>query len=464
MSYSRSRSARSACSGAVERTDAVSSYPPARRGDQVDDYHGEKVADPYRWLEAPDSVESKAWIAAQNRLTFAYLEKIPQRAAIKQRLTQLWDYERFGLPMKRGNRYFYTRNDGLQNQAVLYVADSLDAQPRVLLDPNTLRADGTAALVIWQPSEDGKLLAYSVAEAGSDWEQWRIRDVATGKDREDQLRWVKWGAAAWSKDGSGLYYARYDEPKSSEEHRGVNYFHKVYFHKLGDAQSKDRLIHRSGVKEWTFNPIVTRDGRYLILWTWRGSSGASQVSYLDLQQPNAPVVELIGGFDARYMFVGNEGGRFWFLTDADAPRGRLIEVDISAPGRANWKTVIPEAAETLQRVSLVGDRFIASYLKDAASRVTSFDLSGGSPRAIDAPALSTLGGFEGLRGDPETFYRARISRIRARSIATTCVPARARCSGSPRSDSIRTLSRRSRSSLRARTARACRCSSRIAVG
>jgi prolyl oligopeptidase len=388
----------------VERADAASTYPPARRGDQVDDFHGEKVADPYRWLEEPDSVEAREWIAAENRLTFGYLEKIPQRAAIKERLTQLWDYERFGLPVKRANRYFYTRNDGLQNQAVLYVADSPDAQPRVLLDPNTLRADGTAALVIWHPSEDGKLLAYSVAEAGSDWEQWRIRDVATGKDREDQLRWVKWGAAVWSKDGSGLYYGRYDEPKSNEQFRGVNYFHKIYFHKLGDAQSKDRLIHQAGVKEWTFNPIVTQDGRYLILWTWRGSDGTNQVSYRDLQKPDAPVVDLISGFDARYMFVGNEGGRFWFTTDAGAPRGRLIEIDIAAPERANWKTVIAEASDTLQRVSLVGDRFIASYLKDAASRVRSFDPGGGSPREVDAPALSTLSGFDGLRGDTETFY------------------------------------------------------------
>ncbi|HKS53904.1 MAG TPA: prolyl oligopeptidase family serine peptidase [Steroidobacteraceae bacterium] len=388
--------------GIVECADA--SYPPARRGDQVDDYHGEKVVDPYRWLEEPDSAESRAWIEAENRLTSGYLEKIPQRAAIKERLTQLWDYERFGLPVKRGNRYFYTRNDGLQNQAVLYVADSLDAQPRVLLDPNTLRADGTAALVIWHPSEDGKLLAYSVAEAGSDWERWSIRDVATGKDRDDKLRWVKWGAAVWSKDGSGLYYGRYDEPKSSEQYRDVNYFHKIYFHRLGDAQEKDRLIHQAGVKEWTFNPIVTQDGRYLILWTWRGADGTNQISYRDLQRPDAPAVELISGFDARYMFVGNEGGRFWFLTDADAPRGRLIEVDVAAPERSKWKTVIAEAPETLQRVSLVGDRFIASYLKDAASRVRSFDLSGGSPREIDAPALSSLGGFEGLRGDDETFY------------------------------------------------------------
>lgn len=198
-------------------------YPDSRRSDQVDDYHGEKVADPYRWLEDLDSAETEAWVEAQNKLTFGYLAQIPQRAAIKERLTQLWDFERFGLPVKRGNRYFYTRNDGLQNQAVLHVADSLDGAPRVLLDPNTLLADGTAALVGWEPSEDGKLLAYGIAEAGSDWETWRVREVATGKDREDQLKWLKWAAATFTRDAAGIYYSRYDEPKSNETYRGVNY-------------------------------------------------------------------------------------------------------------------------------------------------------------------------------------------------------------------------------------------------
>jgi prolyl oligopeptidase len=372
-------------------------YPDSRRTDQVDDYHGEKVADPYRWLEALDSAETKAWIEAQNKVTFGYLEKIPQRAQYKERLTQLWNYERFGLPVKSGNRYFYTRNDGLQNQSVLYVADSLDGTPRVLLDPNTVLADGTAALAAWRPSEDGKLLAYGLQEAGSDWEQWKVRDVATGKDLQEQIKGVKWAALSWAKDGSGFYYSRYDG--------GVNFFSKLFFHKLGRPQSEDTLIYENrDIKEWTFIPEVTEDGRYLIVFIWRGSDGTNQIYYRDLQKSNAPVVELIKGFDAAFNFVGNEGGRFWFYTDAGAPLGRMVEVDIAQPERAKWKTVIPEARDALQGVNLVGDRFVASYLKDASSQIKTFDLTGELAREVALPGLGSAGGFGGRRSDTETFY------------------------------------------------------------
>ncbi len=381
-------------------------YPNSPRSDQVDDYHGVKVADPYRWLEDLDSAETQDWIKAENELTFSYLEQIPQRAAIKDRLTELWDYERFGLPVKRGNRYFYTRNDGLQNQSALYVADSLEAEPRLLLDPNTLLADGTAALVGWEPSEDGKLLAYGISEAGSDWETWRIREVETGKDREDELKWIKWASATFNKDASGLYYSRYDEPEAGEALRAINYFNKVYFHQLGDSQAQDTLVfERPDQKEWIFTASVTEDGRYLILNNWSGGAyGTNQILYRDLGNPNAPMVELIMGFDSSYTYIGNEGNRFWFHTEHDAPLGRVIEVDLAAPDRENWKTVIPEAGQVLQTVSLVGDRFIALYLKDAATQVRSFALDGSSPRQLQVPALSTLGGFRGLRSDPETFY------------------------------------------------------------
>jgi prolyl oligopeptidase len=398
---SASPAASSAASTAPKLT-----YPAAPRSEQVDDYHGEKVADPYRWLEDVDSAQTKAWVEAENKLTFGYLEQIPQRAAIKERLTQLWNFERYGVPVKRGGKFFYTRNDGLQNQAVLYVADTLDARPRVLLDPNTLLADGTAALTGWEPSEDGKLLAYGIAEAGSDWEIWRVRDVASGKDRPDELKWVKWAAATFDKDATGVYYSRYDEPKADEVLRSVNYFNKTYYHKLGDPQSKDQLVYeKRDQKEWTFAPIVTEDGRYLVLFNWAGGAyGTNQILYRDLSKPNAPMVELLMGFDSRYDFIGNEGTRFWFMTELDAPRGRVVEIDIRSPDRAKWKTVIPEASEAIEDVSVVGDRFIVTYLKDAASQVKSFALDGSSPREVKAPALSTLAGFHGLRSDPETFY------------------------------------------------------------
>jgi prolyl oligopeptidase len=399
-------SSASPTASSAEKGAAGLTYPVARRSDQVDDYHGEKVADPYRWLEDVDSAETKTWVEAQNKVTFGYLEQIPQRAAIKERFTQLWNFERYGVPVKRGGKYFYTRNAGLQNQAALYVADSLQAEPRLLLDPNTLLADGTAALVGWEPSEDGKLLAYGIAEAGSDWEIWRVRDVATGKDRADELKWVKWAAATFDKGASGIYYSRYDEPKSDEVLRGVNYFNKVYYHKLGDSQAKDRLIYeKPDRKEWIFTAGVTEDGRYLIVNNWAGGAyGTNQIMYRDLARPNAPMVELIMGFDARYDFIGNEGSRLWFVTNLDAPMGRVIEIDVARPERTRWKTVIPAASDSLQQVTVVGDRFVAVYLKDAASQVKSFALDGSSPRELKVPALSTLAGFHGLRSDSETFY------------------------------------------------------------
>ncbi|HKS57839.1 MAG TPA: prolyl oligopeptidase family serine peptidase [Steroidobacteraceae bacterium] len=381
----------------AEHAAAKLTYPQSKRVDQVDDYHGEKVADPYRWLEQLDSPETKAWIEAQNKVSFPYLEKIPQRAAYKERLTQLWNYERFGMPVKGGNRYFYTRNDGLQNQSVLYVADALDGEPRVLLDPVTLLADGTAALAAWIPSEDGKLIAYGIQEAGSDWEQWKVRDVTTGKDSEEQLKGVKWAAVAWAKDGSGLYYSRYDG--------GVNFYSKLFFHKLGTPQSEDKLIYENReIKEWTFVPEISEDGRYLIIFIWKGSDGTNQLYYKDLQKPNAKVVELIKGFDAAYNFVGNDAGRFWIRTDAGAPMGRVVEVDLAQPDRAKWKNVIPEASEALQSVSLVGDRFFASYLKDASSQIQAFDLQGKPLREVKLPGLGSAGGFNGKRSDTETFY------------------------------------------------------------
>ena len=392
-------------SSAAVNADAKLTYPDTRRSGQIDDYHGEKVADPYRWLEDLESPETKAWVQAENKLTFGFLEQIPQRPAIKKRLTELWDYERFGIPVKRGSRYFYTRNDGLQNQAVLYVAESLDAAPRVLFDPNKLLSDGSVALKDWSPSEDGKLLVYSVSEAGSDWEQWKVRDVATGIDLKDEVKWVKFVPASWAKDGSGFYYGGFDAPKSNEASKGANYFNKLFFHRLGDPQSKDQLIYqRPDSKEWVFNPEVTEDGRYLIISIWRGSDGTNQIFYRDLHKPNAPVAELITGFDARFDFIGNEGGRFWFMTDSEASLGRVVAVDIAHPDRSQWKTVIPEAAEALQAVGLVGDRFFASYLKDASSRVKTFDLAGSPLREVQVPALSTIAGFYGRRGDTETFY------------------------------------------------------------
>jgi prolyl oligopeptidase len=390
----------SARAAAVTRT-----YPESLRTEHVDEYHGIKVPDPYRWLEDVDSPQTKAWVEAQNKVTFGYLEQIPRRQKIKERLTQLWDYERFGLPVKRGDRYFFTRNDGLQNQAVLYVADSLDGEPRVLLDPNKLSEDGTVALAGWTPSEDGKLLAYGLAGAGSDWREWKVRDVATGNDLPDLVKWVKFAGASWAIDGSGFYYSRYDEPKPEEQYTGINYFQKLYFHKLGDPQAKDALIYkRDDQKEWGFDGSVTEDGQYLIISVWRGSERKNQIFYRDLRHADAPVVELITGFDSEFEFVGNNGGTFWLVTDFDAPMRRLVAVDVAHPERSQWQTVIPEAPDVLEGVGLVGDRFCALYLKDASSRIKVFDLAGRAVRDVELPAIGSVSGFGGRRSDRETFY------------------------------------------------------------
>jgi prolyl oligopeptidase len=380
-------------------------YPKSATVDQVDDYHGTKIADPYRWLEDLDSEQTKAWVEAQNNVTFAWLQQIPARERIRQRLTQLWNYERYSLPSKKGSRYFYTRNDGLQNQSVVYVVDSLAGQPRLLLDPNTLSADGTVALKNWTVSDDGKLMAYGLAGAGSDWEEWGVLDVDTGRVLADKLKWVKFSRVSWNHDGSGFYYSRYDEPPPGKQYTGQNYFQKLFFHRLGQPQEQDTLVYeRKDEKEWGFDGEVTEDGRYLIISVWRGTERKNQVFYKSLEQPDSPVVELIAGFDAEYSFIGNDGPVFWLATDLDAPLRRVIAIDTREPARDKWREVIPQSTDKLQGVSVVGDHFIAEYLHDACSAVRIFDLAGKHVRDVQLPGLGSVGGFGGRRDDAETFY------------------------------------------------------------
>src|SRR5580704_6228265 len=374
-------------------------YPQARRGDQVDDYHGTKVADPYRWLEDTDSAETHAWVEAENKVTFGYLEQIPYRQAIRDRLTKLWNYERFTTPSQLGGRYFYQHNTGLRQQNVLLVAESLNAEPRVLLDPNTLSPDGTVAV-----SGDGKLMAYAIATSGSDWTEWHVRDVDTGKDLPDDIKWVKFSGAAWTKDNKGFYYSRYDEPTGAAL-REANYFHKLYYHRLGTAQSDDKLIYdRPDNKELGFAGNVTDDGHYLIITVWQGTSPKNRLYYKDLTQPDSPVVKLLDDFDAQYSFIDNDGPVFWFQTDLDAPRGRLIAIDTRHPERTSWKTLIPQGADKLEFSSVVNNSFFLGYLKDARTEVRVHDLNGAFLRNVDLPGIGTAGGFGGKRKDKETFY------------------------------------------------------------
>jgi prolyl oligopeptidase len=380
-------------------------YPETRTVDQVDTYHGLAVPDPYRWLEDPHAPESQAWIEAQNQVTFGYLEQLPGRDQLQQRLTELWNYERYGIPFKRGDRYFFYKNDGLQNQSVLYTLPTLDAEPTVLLDPNTLSADGTVALSAVAISENGAYLAYGLSASGSDWVEWQVRDIASGKDFDDHLKWVKFSGAAWTHDHQGWFYSRYDEPDATTKLEAVNYYQKLYYHRLGTPQSEDVLVYeRPDQKEWGFSGGVTDDGRYLVISVWRGTDPRNLVFYKDLSSPDNPVVELISAFEAEFSYVGNEGTRFWFRTDLDAPKGRLLAIDLADPDRDHWQAVIPEAADTLQDVSLLNHQFVVDYLSDARSQVKIFDLQGQFLRNVELPGIGSVGGFNGKREDTETFY------------------------------------------------------------
>ncbi|HVG39449.1 MAG TPA: prolyl oligopeptidase family serine peptidase, partial [Pyrinomonadaceae bacterium] len=380
-------------------------YPAAKRVEQWDDYHGTKVQDPYRWLEDPAAADSRQWIEAENKLTFSYLEQIPQRAQIKARLQKLWNYEKYGVPFKRGDRYFLTKNDGLQNQSVLYSMKALDGELIPLLDPNKLSADGTVALSGFDVSDDGRLLAYGLAASGSDWVEWRVRDVASGKDLDDHLKWVKFSGASWTKDNKGFYYSRYDEPREATKLEDANYYQKLYYHRVGTPQAEDRLVYeRRDQKEWGFNGEVTDDGRYLIISVWEGTNPKNRVFYQDLGAGGAPIVELLPTADAAYNFLGNDGPVFYFRTDLESPRGRVIAIDTRRGERANWRELIAQTPETLESASVAGDVLIAAYLKDANTRVKTFKLDGTPLREVTFPELGTAGGFSGRRKDTETFY------------------------------------------------------------
>ena len=379
-------------------------YPRARKSDQVDDYHGVKVADPYRWLEDLDSEETKAWVEAQNKLSFGYLAGIPARNALKDRITRLWNYEKYGVPFKEGDRYFYFRNSGLQNQSVLYTVTGLEAPPQMVLDPNTMSADGTVAVAGTQVSPDGKLLAYSLSASGSDWQDWKVRDVETGKDLSDELKWVKFSGVSWTLDAKGFFYSRYDEPKG-DSLKGTNYFQKLYYHKLGTPQTDDVLVYeRPDQKDWLFGGNVTEDGNYLIITVFQGTDIRNRVYYKDLKTSDAPVVKLLDNFDAAYSFIGNSGTRFWFQTDLQSPRGRVVEIDINNPAPANWKVVVPETKDALQGTTFVNNKFILNYLKDAYTQVRIHDAAGKFISEVAFPGIGSAAGFSGKANDKETFY------------------------------------------------------------
>ncbi len=380
-------------------------YPQTKTVDVEDDYHGRIVKDPYRWLEDTESDQTAEWVKAENELTQQYLRSIPERAEIRDRLEKLWNYERYGLPRHRGSTYFYTHNDGLQDQSLLYKASSLDAKRQTLIDPNTLSQDGTVALASWVPSDDGKLLAYGLADGGSDWRTWKVRDVASGQDLDDVLRWVKFSEIAWMPDGSGFFYGRYDAPEEGQELTGTNENQRLYFHKIGDDQSDDSLmLSRPDEPKWGFSPEVTDDGRYLIIQNWKGSEPKSQIFIKDLRDWQSPVQPLITGFDAEYEWVGSTEDTLYFLTDHDAPKRRLIAVTVGSSERKDWREVIAETEDVLESVSLFDKTFYCAALKNARGKVTRHDIEGKLIDELPLPGVGSVAGFGGRQDSSETFF------------------------------------------------------------
>lgn len=384
-------------------------YPPARRDRQVDDYHGIKVADPYRWLEDIDSPETRAWVAAEGKLSRGFLDAIAGRASMTQRLREVWNYERWSPPVRHGGYWFYTHNDGLQNQAVVFVTQNIASHDataaRVLLDPNGLSADGTIALRETAFSADGRLFAYALSEAGSDWQIWHVRDVATGKDLPDIVKWSKAGSGSWRKDGSGFYYTAYDPPQPGQALKAANEYEKIYFHRLGTPQSADALIYtRTDDPGWFVSPTVTEDGRYLVIQASLGTDTRNTVLVQDLSRQDAPIVPVIPAPNATYDVIGSLGTTLLVRTDDGAPRHRIIGIDLSDPASSKWRTVVPEGPDTIESASFAGNQLLVHRLKDAHSTVQRYLADGTSLGEVDLPGLGTITGLEGHDDDTEIFY------------------------------------------------------------
>jgi prolyl oligopeptidase len=379
-------------------------YPETRKVNQVDTYFGVKVADPYRWLEDDNSDETKAWVEAQNRVTFDYLNTIPQRESIRKRLTELWNYEKYGAPFKRGGKYFYFKNDGLQNQSVLYISDSINDPGRVFLDPNKLSADGTAALAGTSFTQDGKLMAYGVAYSGSDRSEWRVRNVATGEDLTDSLKPNRQGGISWLKDNSGFYYSRFPDAEKGKELKGQNFNQKTYFHKLGTPQDDDYVVYeRPDNKEYFVGGFVTEDGNWLVFRVGKGTGTQNMVYVKNLSMEKAPIIPIVDKLENDFSYIGNDGGMFYFRTDKGAPRSRVVSRDVTSNSE-NWSEIVPQTAETLQGVEFINNQFVLNYLRDAHTQIKIVDIKGKFVRDVRLPGIGSAGGFGGERFDTETFY------------------------------------------------------------
>lgn len=391
---------------ASESVEPEWNYPETAKVDQSDDYHGMAVSDPYRWLEEDvrESEDVANWVKTQNDITFAYLETIPERDRIKKRLTSLWDYEKFGVPFREGGKIFYFRNDGLQNQSVLYSQDGLDSEPQLVIDPNTFSDDGTVALADVEISPDGRYAAMAIQDGGSDWRTVKVLDLQTGNELDDKLEWVKFSSLAWAADSSGFYYSRFPATEEGEEFQSLNKNQRIYFHGAGTAQETDKLIYsRDDQPDWLLIPAISEDGRFLVVYAQTGSGG-NQMAFLDLARDDAEAVFITENFDNEFAFVGNVGDTLVFRTNLDAPRGRLVAIDSNNPGSDNWQVLVAESEAVMRGASLVGNSLIAVYLRDAYSQVQQFALDGTPVRKVELPGIGSVSGFGGKADGKESFY------------------------------------------------------------
>jgi prolyl oligopeptidase len=382
-------------------------YPDTATVEHVDSYHGTEVADPYRWLEddVRESENVGDWVGAQNDVTFAYLATIPERERIVKRMTELWDYERYGLPRKEGGRYFYSHNDGLQNQSVIFTQSALDAERELLIDPNSWSEDGTVALASYFPSPDGTHLAYLVQDGGSDWRVGKVLNVETGETLDDTLEWLKFTSLSWAGDGSGFYYSRYPATTEEDKFQSLNRNMAIYFHRIGTSQDDDELVYaRPDQPDWGPRASVTDDGEHMIITISVGTDSRYTIVYQDLTDPEAEPVTIIEGFDYDYTLIGNIGNDLHFRTNNGAPKNRLIVINTEDPSPGNWREIIPEAEDVLDGVDLVGGRIIAEYMQDAWSVVKIFDFDGNHVGNVDLPGIGTASGFNGKADDGETFF------------------------------------------------------------
>jgi len=386
-------------------------YPKAEKGDVVDDYFGTKVPDPYRWLEDTDSPETVAWVKAENILTAAYMEKLPDRAPFRKELKKLLNYPRYTVPDYEGHRYLYRKNDGLQNQSVIYTLNKLSDEPKVLLDPNQLSSDGTVAVTSTTVSKDGRLMAYEVAASGSDWNQIRVRDIDAEKDLPDVVNWIKFSDPSWTKDGKGFFYSRFPEPKPSENQTFAKLaYQKLYYHLLGDPVEKDRLIHeRPDDPDLAIGGVVSHDGRYLLMVVNKGTDVRNLLYFKDLGDPMAPKIDapfqpIVDKVEAEFKVAGSIGNRLYVVTDLNAARYKVVEIDLTNPSRDHWKEIVPESKDLLEDATLVGGKLVVKYLVDAKNQLFVFDLDGKRESEIGLPALGTVGALSGDPDRPELFY------------------------------------------------------------